>query len=208
MPIGTGDGEFFDDEFHYQSEGFTPMSVTSPVPSTDSFQPGPPTSVAPTSKAYEAAKMNMDLNPQEQMLYERHLTNLNGSGGVDNPDGSRSTLFQAVEEHEGKFYNIPTVWGGKIETEPYTRQDGTTMQVPNAKALSNVGNIGWNNFPSYKTPDEADERYEEMHKYMEQDTKQYLKSKETPDNRTYLHPNLTGPSGPTGSGPVRRTASN
>ena len=127
-----------------------------------------------------AASQLLQLNPQEQALYQRHLDNLHGSGGVDNPpdaqhpQGSRSTLYQAVHERDGKFYNIPTVWNGKRETQPYTKPDGTVMDVPNATALANVGKAGWDKFPSYSTPDEADARYEAMHQFMDGDTSQFL----------------------------------
>lgn len=121
------------------------------------------------------AKNALNLNPQEEALYNRHFANLTGSGGVNNPDGSRSTLFQAVQEHEGRFYNIPTVWGGRTETEDWTRPaDGKRMQVPNKTALANVEKEGWDKFPSYATPEEADARYEKMHSYMEKDTARFL----------------------------------
>ncbi len=125
-----------------------------------------------------AADQEMKLTPQEKSLYERHLKNLRSEGGVDNPDGSRSTLFQSVQPHDGKFYNIPTVWNGKIETEKWTDpKTGKVFDVPNKTALANVEREGWDKFPSYATPEEADQRYEKMHQFMERDTGEYLKSK-------------------------------
>jgi hypothetical protein len=59
----------------------------------------------------EAADKTLNLTPQERALYQRHLTNLNGPGGVDNPNGSRSTLFQMSFEQDGKTYNIPDCMG-------------------------------------------------------------------------------------------------
>jgi len=35
---------------------------------------------------FTAATREMELTPQEQALYQRHLSNLYGPGGVDNPD--------------------------------------------------------------------------------------------------------------------------
>ena len=124
-----------------------------------------------------AADKELKLNPQEKVLYERHLTNLNGPGGVDHPNGDRSTLYQAVQEHDGKFYNIPTVWNGKIETEKYTTPSGKEMDVPNKTALANVAKEGWDKFPAYASPDEADARYEEMHKFIDKDTAAYRAKK-------------------------------
>jgi hypothetical protein len=124
--------------------------------------------------ALPLAQGMLNLSPQEVALYQMHLKNLTGPGGVDNADGSRSTLFQSVQEHNGKFYNVPTVWNGKIETEKYTDPNGKVWDVPNKTALQNVEKMGWDKFPSYSTPDEADARYDAMHKFMEQDTEQYL----------------------------------
>jgi hypothetical protein len=133
---------------------------------------------APTSPNYDQANKDLQLTPQEQALYQRHLTNLSGPGGVDNPDGSRSTLYQSVQEHNGQYYNVPTVWNGVRETRPYVNPTtGQTMDVPNQTALANVDKAGWNTFPSYSTPDEADARYDQMHGYMEKDTADYLASK-------------------------------
>ena len=53
---------------------------------------------------YRAADKALKLTPEEQALYRRHLENLWGSGGVDNPDGSRSSLYQAVEQGPGGQY--------------------------------------------------------------------------------------------------------
>lgn len=109
----------------------------------------------------------------EQNLYQMHLQNLYGDGKVMHDNGDISTLYQGVQEHNGQFYNIPTVWSGQIQTEKYTKPDGTTMDVPNAQALQNVEKTGWAAFPSYPSPQEADDRYDAMHKYMDKDTADY-----------------------------------
>jgi hypothetical protein len=142
------------------------------------MRPSPSQSQVMGPHNFDAAMKALNLNPQEQALYHRHLSNLWGAGGVDNSDGSRSSLYQAVQEHNGMFYNIPTVWNGKRETELYTHPvTGQVMDVPNKTALDNVERTGWDKFPSYATPDEADQRYENMHKFMEQDTHNYMQSK-------------------------------
>jgi hypothetical protein len=125
----------------------------------------------PADDNFKQAIKDLDLNRQERTLYQRHLFNLWGPGGVNNPDGSRSTLYQAVQEHNGKYYNIPTVWNGKREVEKWTRpSDGKVFDVPNKKALANVEKEGWDKFPAYDDPNTADKRYEQMHNYMEKDT--------------------------------------
>jgi hypothetical protein len=120
-----------------------------------------------------AASM-LKLSPQEMALYQRHLSNLLGPGGVDHPDGSRSTLYQSVQEHNGKYYNVPTVFDGQILTEKDPR---TGIDVPNAEALKRIEQEGWDKFPAYDTPEQADARYGAMHSFMDQDTSQYLSSR-------------------------------
>lgn len=150
-----------------------------------------PTSDVPQDNFNQANK-DLNLNPREQALYQRHLTNLYGSGGVDNPDGSRSTLYQSVQKGpNGQFYNIPTVWDGARETQPYTRpSDNKTFDVPNDKAISNVEKEGWDKFPSYSDPDIADKRYDAMHQYMEKDTASYNTAKELGYNNIKPDPEL------------------
>lgn len=124
------------------------------------------------------ATSQIGLSPEEVALYQMHLLNLTGAGGVDNPDGSRSTLYQAVEEHNGRFYSVPTVWNGKIETEKWTDpKTGKVWDIPNKTAYSNIEKMGWDKFPSYATAAEADARYGKMHEYMERDTQQYMKGR-------------------------------
>jgi hypothetical protein len=130
----------------------------------------------PQSQNFAAARDEMNLNPQEQALYQMHLSNLYGAGGVDNMGGSRSTLYQTVEPHNGRFYNIPTVWNGHIESQKWVdpNDQSRVFDVANQQALQNVQNAGWQNFPSYATGDQADSRYQKMHDYMERDTADYL----------------------------------
>jgi glyoxylate carboligase len=112
---------------------------------------------------YNAAVSQMQLNPQEQALYQMHLSNLYGTGGVNNADGSRSSLYQTTFEIEGKNYVIPTVWGGKI--------------LPPDQALQMAKQYGLDKFPSYGSDEEAEARYQQMHGYMEKDTAAYLQGR-------------------------------
>lgn len=96
---------------------------------------------------------------------------------MDNANGSRSTLYQSVEPHDGRYYNIPTVWDGKIETQPYTTKTGAQMDIANPIALANVAKAGWSNFPNYASGDAADARYMQMHDYMEKDTSDYFRNR-------------------------------
>lgn len=109
----------------------------------------------PRQDNFNAAMADMKLNPQEQNLYQMHLENLHGPGGVTNPDGSRSTLFQTTIEMDGKTYVLPTVWGGKI--------------VSPDNAVQFARQYGLEKFPTYGSVDEAEARYQQMHQYMERD---------------------------------------
>jgi hypothetical protein len=120
--------------------------------------------LAPPQDNFNTASAEMNLNPEEKALYQRHLKNLYGSGGVDNPDGSRSTLFQATMEHNGKFYAVPTVFDGKI--------------LQGKDLTARIRREGIERFPSYDSEDEAEERYQKMHSYMEKDTATYLKGRQ------------------------------
>ena len=115
------------------------------------------------NKNFQIAREKLSLTPQESALYSRHLDNLYSSGGVDNPDGSRSTLYQTTVGIDGRQYIIPTVWNGKI------------LSVENA--IREAEKIGLDKFPSYSSVDEAENRYGDIHRYMEQDMSDYFASK-------------------------------
>src|SRR5689334_9678758 len=87
--------------------------------------------------------------PEEKYLYQIHLDNLKNAP-VINADGSVSTLRQMSFEQDGKTYNVPTVWDGKVHS-------------PN-EAIARANKIGLSKFPSYKNTAEAERRYNEMHK--------------------------------------------
>lgn len=108
-----------------------------------------------------AADAALKLTPQEQALYQRHLTNLSGTGGVTNANGSRSTLFVNTFGVGDKTVVVPSVWDGKILTPD--------QSLERAKAE------GLDKFPSYASDAEANARYGKMHDFMEKDTAQYNK---------------------------------
>jgi len=120
--------------------------------------PGSPAGVSPI----EQAQAELGLTPQERMLYERHLENLNGPGKVMHPDGGISTLYQmSFEGPGGKVFNIPTVYGGKI--------------LSPEEAYAKANEYGLHFFPSYPDQKTAEERYQKMHGYMERDTQNFIR---------------------------------
>jgi|GEM_PF-4028071 len=102
----------------------------------------------------------LKLTPQEKFLYQHHVNNVTGQNGgasVKNADGSISTVLQMVVDHGDRFYSIPSVWNGKTLDEPEARKRAAA--------------VGWDKWPSYATPQEADDRYiKQMHPYLERDS--------------------------------------
>lgn len=107
-----------------------------------------------TSTHLREANRVMHLTPQETYLYQTHLHNLQ-TAPVHNSDGSTSTLLQISVGIGNKFYNLPTVWDGKKHS-------------PDA-AVKHAEQIGLDKFPSYATEQQANDRYQQMHKYMAMD---------------------------------------
>lgn len=112
---------------------------------------------------FNQANKDMHLSAQEQYLYNEHLNNLWGPGGVDNEDGSRSTLYNTTVNVGGKERVLPTVWDGAKHTP--------------SEAVERAKQKGLDNYPSYKTVQEAESRYHKMHDYMEKDVQVYQNNK-------------------------------
>lgn len=121
------------------------------------------------------AVQSLRLNPQEQFLYQHHLKNLTGDGKVINADNSVSTIRQITVERDGRTYNIPTVWNGKI--------------VSADEAVKRAGSIGWDKWPSYGSEEEAQQRYDQMHEVMEEEGRRAL---EGPTEKSSLTDALGG----------------
>lgn len=122
-----------------------------------------PLAAAPPTNHLSAAMTSLRLTPEEQALYMRHLMNLYGSGGVDNADGSRSSLYTMNVGMGDRAYNLPTVYDGNF-------------LAPGA-AIARAQSQGLDKFPSYQSPFEAENRYTRMHNYMDRDTADYMTSK-------------------------------
>lgn len=109
----------------------------------------------PSQKAIPGLK----LTPQELHLYQHHIDNLNNNKFVRNKDGSISTLYQTDVEIDGRTYNVPTVWDGKILPPHEAIQ----------RAFSEKGKDYW---PSYPSQQEAETRYGQMHDALAPDVEQ------------------------------------
>jgi hypothetical protein len=104
-----------------------------------------------------------ELTPQEKNLVQHHLNNLYGPGKVISPEGNVSSVLQAVVDGPGgRYYNIPTVWDGKALTVD--------------EASERAAKVGWDKWPSYATPEQADLRYEWMHESLAKDTERYVRA--------------------------------
>lgn len=110
-------------------------------------------------KNLRTASENLKLNARERKLYERHLANLYGPGGVKGEMGNINTLMATTVGFNGRTYLIPTVWDGKI--------------LSDEKAIVKAKQMGLRNFPQYKSVAEAQARYSKLHDYMDMDVEQY-----------------------------------
>lgn len=133
-----------------------PVPAPAPGVSQSFAATAPPQSVS----LFNQAVQQLGLTPQEQYLYQHHLANANslpGSGYVAQPGGDVSTVLQAVVQGpDGRFYNIPTVWNGAV--------------LPTEQAQQQAAQAGWDKWPAYATPQEADARYiNDMHPFMERE---------------------------------------
>lgn len=106
----------------------------------------PETAVLPSATAVPALKLTL----QEQNLYQHHVDNIQNGKFVRNADGSISTLYQTSVDIDGKTYNFPTVWDGKI-----LPPDEAVQRALKEKPLDQ--------WPSYVDPAAAEARYGQMH---------------------------------------------
>ena len=102
--------------------------------------------------AYTAALAELSLTPQEQYMFRHHLGNLY-RGGVQQPTGQVSTYLGSTFDVGGRHYMLPTVWDNQIV-------------APDA-AFERARAAGMENWPSYGSEQEAEQRYEQIHGYME-----------------------------------------
>lgn len=102
----------------------------------------------------QAAAVGMGLTPEEIALYQHHLNNLQ-RGGVANPDGTTSTLYQVGFQDGGRTYNVPSIYGN--------------AKLSPDDAINAAYGTGLSTFPSYASDFQAENRYHRMHNYMEQD---------------------------------------
>lgn len=117
-------------------------------------------------KFFRMAQENLRLNKRESRMYQSHLANLWGSGGVDNGLGSRSTLLTSIVESGGRHYIIPTVWDGK--------------QLSVEESLQRARKAGLARFPSYSSAAKAEARYNKMHEFMDMDGELYASANAKP----------------------------
>lgn len=155
--------------FFMNGSGATSQLITEPPPKPRNMVPvaraGSPVGTsgvtaqaaaqAPPTGNFDKAAAELKMTPQEQGLYMRHLSNLWGEGGVNNPDGSRQTLGSQPMVIDGRAYLLPTVNEGKI----------LSAQLALEKAQAE----GLDKFPSYASNEEAMARYSSLQKFMERD---------------------------------------
>jgi len=99
------------------------------------------------------------LSPSEQAALDYHRTNLALGQGMKNADGSMTTFKGAVVGVDGKHMILPTYWHGQVRSIPEAMRFAIRSGIP---------------FPSYKTPEQALQAEQKIHKLMEQDMVDYM----------------------------------
>ena len=95
-----------------------------------------------------------DWTPQERYLYQHHLNEFR-RGGVPHATGEISTVYSTGQTIDGRYYVLPTVWGGQIVDED--------------EAVDRARADGLEKFPSYANEQEGETRYQDLHRLMERD---------------------------------------
>ena len=119
-----------------------------------------------TEEYYRRATREMSLTPQEQYLYQHHLNNLYGSGKVLQGRDVSTVLQMVADGPDGRYYNIPLVWDGKVLSED--------------DAKAKAAEIGWDKWPGYQTIEGAEGRYGLMHNYMDRDVSVWRNLRRSP----------------------------
>jgi hypothetical protein len=116
-----------------------------------------PAGAQPSMKGIATKEMN--LNEQEQFLYQHHLDNY-AKGGVQSAGGTKTSSLLAItvgskDKSDPKTYVVPTIWDNKILSKD--------------EAIQRADDLGLEKFPSYDTREQANARYMQMHDYMDRD---------------------------------------
>lgn len=111
-------------------------------------------------KYLDLADKNLRLNKRETRLYERHLDNLYGSGGVDDGLGGRATLLSDIVSEGGRYYIVPRIWDGEV--------------LKKDEALKLARKESLRRFPAYSSKAKAEARLRDIHEYMDMDSEVWL----------------------------------
>jgi hypothetical protein len=104
----------------------------------------------------EAGADAMAMTPQERRLYEHHANNLRTGNYVMQPSGMISTVRQIAVQHKGRWYSVPTIWGGREVSRPEAVKRAFDAGRPD-------------DWPSAASRQELEQRYDVLHRFMEED---------------------------------------
>lgn len=104
-------------------------------------------------------------SPQERRLVEYHRETLRMNEQLDDEKGTTTVYITGVQGPDGREYLIPGYFAGQ-------------RQSPEASALR-ASLIGWDKYPSYKSPEEAQNAVNRLHTVIEGDMV---------DDGTVMHP--------------------
>lgn len=108
---------------------------------------------------------NYSLPGKEGALIEYHRDNLRNGTYLDKGGDISTVYITGIDGPGGKTYNVPGYWDGKLHTDPKEIGD-------------HAAELGWDKWPSYATPQQADAAAKRVHKIVEDDTTKFRQQKE------------------------------
>ena len=98
------------------------------------------------------------MSQQELNLLEYHRDNLRNETYLIGEDGRVSTVYvSGVTGPDGRIYNVPGYFNGQLHDD-------------DSEIMAQAEKIGWENYPSYVTGEEANAAAQALHKIIDQDT--------------------------------------
>jgi hypothetical protein len=108
---------------------------------------------------------NYSLPGKEAALIEYHRDNLRNGTYLDKGGDISTVYITGVTGPDGKVYNVPGFWDGKLHTDV-------------GEITDHAASLGWDKWPSYANGKLADAAAERDHKIVESDTTKFRQQKE------------------------------
>jgi len=159
--------DFLGNEAKLRAGGYLKTMAETTADISRRLNPGP----AAAAPALPAAPLQFSapegLTPKERNLLDYHRDNLRKGTYATLPNGDIASVYiTGVEGPGAKIYNVPGYWNGQLHTDV-------------AEIQEHAKNIGWDRFPSYATPQEADMAADKVHQIIEDDVERFRRGQPT-----------------------------